>query len=276
MNILKEMINQVIGAEKNSQDADSIFDDVIQQWISPYRFRAKHKGEKTDKLGTFKGAEKVPFTPISLIRKMVKGAKLSNKDVHIGVLFTIEAAFYLKYKEYSNITLISLEFDDKLEKFAEHYGFKYKTIAQLEKEHMKFDVIIGNPPYSEDSGARNVKLWIDFIKKALSLKPTDIFFVTPDAIISDRCSNGKYIRNKILESNYEFVSVNRHPRELFNVGVDTCDWRISNSGQYNSIDPVIIKTKDLMDDITSSILDKVANNSRPKLKLEMQDRKSVV
>lgn len=38
---------------------------------------------------------------------------------------------------------------------------------------MKFDIVIGNPPYND-------LLWITFFRRAIKLKPEDILYVTPD------------------------------------------------------------------------------------------------
>lgn len=232
MNVFKEMINQVIGSDKNSQDEDSTFDHVIHDWISPYRFRPKQKGEKTNKLGTFKGAAKVPFTPIPLIRKMVKGAKLSNKDARIGVLFTIEAAFYLKFKDYSDVTLISLEYDDKLEKAAENYGFKYKTIDQLEKDKMKFDFIIGNPPYQhQKKGNRgtSTQLWPEFISKCKEL-------IMPEGMIS-LITPAIWLKNpKKYFNEFNLTFVNLDVGKYFQGICTTTSWfNIKNEYQHNFV-----------------------------------------
>ena len=63
------------------------------------------------------------------------------------------------------------------------YGFLHKKARQqiLEEFDMKFDVIIGNPPYQMDDagGHRPVPLYNKFVEQAIALNPRYIAMITP-------------------------------------------------------------------------------------------------
>jgi hypothetical protein len=44
---------------------------------------------------------------------------------------------------------------------------------------MKFDVIVGNPPY-QDNRSKTAKLWFEFTKKSIALDPSYIAYITPN------------------------------------------------------------------------------------------------
>ena len=90
---------------------------------------------------------------------------------------------------------------------------------------MKFDYIVGNPPYHYPEGvttSKNKKLYIDIIKKILPLS-NKISFVTPSAITikgSGFSLVGKGIRYVDFSSN-----------DYFNVGSKICSWYLDKSYQ---------------------------------------------
>ena len=87
---------------------------------------------------------------------------------------------------------------------------------------MKFDVVVGNPPYQDsDSSAHNKKLWHAFTDHALDIGSL-VAFVTPSSWVYADTSQMNSLRKKITRAGHvsKVVDTTQH----FNVGVDTCYW----------------------------------------------------
>ena len=88
---------------------------------------------------------------------------------------------------------------------------------------MKFDVVIGNPPYQDGNNqGGNNKLYYSFSNKAVEMSNRFILFVTPKSFLkkSKRGSLRNY--NGVQE-------IKSLEPSLFNVGVDVCYWFIDKS-----------------------------------------------
>lgn len=79
---------------------------------------------------------------------------------------------------------------------------------------MKFDVIVGNPPFSK-SPKEPKRLWALFIEKGLELLTTDgvLSFITPSSWMSSTNSAYGLLKNKVL-----FVNVSNDISESFKEG----------------------------------------------------------
>ena len=134
---------------------------------------------------------------------------------------------------------------------------------------MKFDVVVGNPPYQAFFGAKNIKLWYKFSEKMINLFPKWLLFVTPDGALSDS-KNGELLHNIIKKNNFGFVEAKLHINKKYftNVGVNTCHWIIKHKSD-NLINPLLIERKK-QNDIIVSICNKVVSYKK-KLPISMQN-----
>lgn len=145
---------------------------------------------------------------------------------------------------------------------------------------MKFDVIIGNPPYQDSSNKlKAVKLWPRFIEQSLKLLAPGgyLSFVTPSTWLTSRTGNGKKVRNA-LTSNFDLVSVDTTAGSYFKVGVDIAQWH-GKLEPYSGVTLVDGKPYDLREVYASSeerklyeVFDKVLSESIEKLPLKYTNR----
>jgi hypothetical protein len=150
----------------------------------------------------------------------------------------------------------------------EDIGLKniYNEDALKKQWNMKFDVVIGNPPYQDsNNNAKNVKLWTKFTFKAIELSKQYIAFVTPNNAIKDNTFGTKF-REKLNNIGYGFIYANNHKQKKFNASIDTCDWIISR-GAKDNFNPIGLERRDHIIDL---IIDKVISY-KDKLPLVMQN-----
>lgn len=89
---------------------------------------------------------------------------------------------------------------------------------------MKFDVIVGNPPYQDDNGASTSKaIWPQFVKKSMSLLNNDgyLCYIHPSSW-RQLYGSVKDIQNLLLSKQILYLNLNdyKRGRELFGVQTD--------------------------------------------------------
>jgi len=103
------------------------------------------------------------------------------------------------------------------------------TVQELMKgelDNMKFDYIVGNPPYQANNSKSDAgSLYVDITKKALTLlKPNGIIdFITPTTIAQTKKDSFTLQGMKCLKI------LDYSTDKYFNVGIKICRWKIDKS-----------------------------------------------
>lgn len=146
-----------------------------------------------------------PETPQELVEAVTAqiGAPF---DSSILVLFTVEWALYLREIGYTNIC-VSTKGDATVQKLCQALGFVYQDISEIEKNNMKFDVVVGNPPYQQ---GKNNNFYQDFVKIAFTVSTDIVAMVTPSNWTSFADKDSKFL--SLLKKNglnyYKFLGSN--------------------------------------------------------------------
>ena len=165
-------------------------------------------------------------TPWSLVDKLVQTLPIKGNAL---VLYNPEFVWAMHEHGWDLASITLFADSPSKKKWADKIGINY--ITDLEGLDMKFDVVVGNPPYQDsDSSARNKKLWHSFTDVALSIGDL-IAFVTPSSWVYADTSQMNSIRRKITRAGHvsSVVDTTHH----FNVGVDTCYWIVDTKKPSN-------------------------------------------
>ena len=207
------------------------------------------------------------------------------KDALIGVVdaFLILST-HLKDAGFTNLVLLESLHKDLTPSQDKYYnaikticgksGIEYYVppMNNYNRCDMKFDVIIGNPPYQQASGGGSQRgsavnpLWWEFTNKAINLLKEDgiLSFVTPQNIVN----GGDLFTGMVLgpERKYDLKTVDFSADEEFKVGTDICRWVLTNSltegntvevndGRVLDTDKTIkINTDAQLDDILNALM----------------------
>jgi hypothetical protein len=105
--------------------------------------------------------------------------------------------------------------------------------------NMKFDVIVGNPPYQETSGAATGKsIWHKFVKKSFNaLNPNGYLSLIHPSGWRNSSGDFKDIQNLLLSKNIIYLNMNdfRKGREIFGVQTDFdyyCIHNVNNTSEH--------------------------------------------
>jgi hypothetical protein len=155
--------------------------DALQLIISTLRERSNDKNPDFSSTKCKFEAINVPYTRPELFKEMLEHTS-ATKQSSICVMFSIELAEYLYMLGYEDITLITDEKDSTIDAIIGKLPrYKYNTIKEL-GVNVKFDVVIGNPPYQNGS---DKKFYVEFLNKAKELAPVNAF-VIPVSFFDDQ------------------------------------------------------------------------------------------
>jgi hypothetical protein len=164
------------------------------------------------------------FTPKSLVHEIVGQIPDVGKNKSVLVLFNLEFVVGLLYNQNVNKENITF-YSDHPNKTMVAEKFGVKVITSLENIKMKFDVVVGNPPYQNGSqdGGQN-KIYNQITKTAISLltEVGTIAFITPTSVL-------KKSKRFSLVGQEGLKQVNFTADNYFNVGINICSWIVDKS-----------------------------------------------
>ena len=188
-------------------------------------------------------------------------------------------------EKYGKEIIKHIWFNDNIVSFVNEIKSKYNKINIVKGDFlslniaMKFDVILGNPPY-QDSENHGRKLWPIFTHKALDLlnDKGSIGFVIPSGWLESNSSAFKKVRSR-LTSEFNLVRCSRDANTYFEVGQDIC-YIVADKIKYSGSTVYVQNKKtsfiDIREGIPQSqdeimrlqIQDKILNSGDERLPLE--------
>ena len=165
-----------------------------------------------------------PLTPFLLVEEITRRLRLDS-DTSVCVIYTVEWAIYLRLVAgVKDITVAVQDHDPVVEKLCAHWGFKYlKNILHMTNPP-KFDVVVGNPPYQDETS--NQKIYHRFYNKGLELCEPDglLAFVTPLPMIKAIITGSFKGSVKVAPSKLQVVNYCRELKDKYfsSVGTSIC------------------------------------------------------
>lgn len=189
-----------------------------------------------------------PFTPIDLIDE-ISSKITAPTNSSVLVLFTVEWALYMREKGYTDIAVAVDVHDRIISNMCIKFGLKYMLLDEIKEKNMKFDVVVGNPPFNKNSKNTGVAgvagytgLFKQFVKIGSSLvNPNGFFaFITPKKVV-------RTLKTTNSTKNCELIAFNLMST-LDVWAFDTCFFVLKNNNKGLSIkvdDPIFSKFLDL-------------------------------
>ena len=229
--------------------------DTTTRTVSPNGAKASITHAFTEKDADFLELVKLVsghnvHTPLELTKQILDNIKI-NKNSTVAVLFNIEFVFTLINVKGVDASKITFFGDCDVKKLLiNKYGCKYEDVSVLlnkEKYKMKFDVIVGNPPFNAEAGddrlesanTNNSNIYAGFITTGIYLLKDNgmLMFITPASWM--QASTHKNVRNEMLDNGLKSI-IEVDPSLFPNVGIRAgiTSWTIDKT--YN--EAIKIKT----------------------------------
>lgn len=165
-----------------------------------------------------------PFTPVKLISEITANIS-APKTAKVAVLFTVEWAIYLQEIGFTDVTVLTQDQDDVVQKACALFGFSYILLGQVKDQKMKFDVVVGNPPYTNGEQDAS-EIYTSIIDGCLDVTaPSVVAFITPENFINGG-QKKKQLREKIFAKTplNTLRFLNQRNDWNGNIKVDTVAW----------------------------------------------------
>lgn len=174
-------------------------------------------------------------TPYELCLRILDKIK-PNSNQTFGIFYTIEFAIILIEDfglDPSNIWLFG-DSPEK-EKIANHLGINYNKIHSRKNKMIKFDVIVGNPPYDRADEGSSAKLWTQIFENSIDLLNTNGFIgmASPTSWFY-RPDNQKFknLTKKMQDGDLIFADLNVKDEFFKNIG-ESIGYVIWSSKKYS-------------------------------------------
>jgi len=217
-------------------------------------------------------SQKPVYTPQELAREMLSRLPVLSGEVLVVSDLGLLLEVWARTRQVEGVKITFVAHTPEQERFSQSLAVKTwqvgynNAITQLEKRCMglKFDIIVGNPPYQDSSNrAKNVKLWHRFSWLSLEHLTQDgwIAFITPSSIFKPIGEGGKLLAH--INGELKLEAAELHTEKKFDAGVETCHWIASRVAR--GIQPPDMRSEG------QTILDKIDGSGDPRLPLIMQN-----
>jgi hypothetical protein len=190
------------------------------------------------------------FTPPSLCREMLSHIEFKG-DEKVLVLYNLEFALILNQEFGLPTSSIYIYTNSKTKQAFSKYGFNilyFEDTLDLSKVDMKFDIVVGNPPYQKPistGGGHKMKkmvggFWIEFLKLAKTNTKTEgyIGFITPQSWFGVGGLGSKRHLYTTFFKKHNLTWIKPYCKE-FNVSIDICSFILQNTESTKNSSTII-------------------------------------
>ena len=149
-------------------------------------------------------------TPYEVTEEIFEKLDYNTTDRFL-VLFDWTMVFKARQMGVTDVTLVLNTITKRMKQTAFNMGIRLKSYEEV--QDLKFDVVIGNPPYQNVHGAKRWPLWHQFVNKATKISE-NVALVVPASLVGP----GKAFKDVKDKLKTLSLDVDKH----FNVGSTFC------------------------------------------------------